>query len=166
MSSNLALMPFSQPGLALLEGWLARPHVARWYPEPEDNLAWAAAPPDGGAHVLITTAGTPVGYMRWQVVDRETLDSVGLTEVPSNAVDIDLLLGETDYVGKGLGPAALDALVNQLRANPELPVAGLTSSVDNTHAHVAFEKAGFRATRQYSPPGFGPCHLFLRWLRS
>jgi aminoglycoside 6'-N-acetyltransferase len=161
----LSLVPFAPPNLVLLEAWLKRPHVARWYPHPDENLGWAATPPPGGSHVLIAVRNVPVGYIRWQVVDRETLDSVGLNEVPANAVDIDLLLGEQDYVGRGIGPAALELLVKQLSSNRELPVAGLTSSVENTYAHAAFRKAGFLVARQYSPPGFGLCHLFLRSLK-
>lgn len=165
MSPLVTLMPFTAPDLALLDAWLKRPHVARWYPHPDDNLEWAAAPPPPGSHVLIAARNVVVGYMRWQVVDRDTLDSVGLSEIPSNAVDIDLLLGEYGYIGQGLGPAALEALVKQLSSNPKIPVAGLTSSIENTYAHAAFRKAGFLVARQYSPPGFGLCHLFLRWLR-
>ena len=165
MSLLLNLLPFAPSDLGLLEAWLMRPHVAPWYPQPDENLEWAAAPPSSGFHVLIATGDVAVGYMRWQVVDRETLDSVGLTDVPSNAVDIDLLLGERAHVGHGLGPAALEALVTQLSRNPALPVAGLTSSAENTYAHAAFRKAGFHMARQYSPPGFGLCNLFLRWLK-
>lgn len=161
----MTLVPFSPPDLVLLDAWLKRPHVARWYPQPDENLEWAAAPPPGGSHVLIAARNVAVGYMRWQVVDRETLDSVGLNEIPSNAVDIDLLLGEYGHVGQGLGTAALEALLKQLSSNPALPVAGLTSSVENIYAHAAFRKAGFLVARQYSPPGYGLCYLFLRRLR-
>lgn len=59
-------------------------------PQPDENLEWAVAPPSSGFHALITTGDVAVGYMRWQIVDRETLDSVGLADVPSNALDIDL----------------------------------------------------------------------------
>ncbi len=115
---------------------------------------------------MITKDGVAVGYLRWQVVDRETLDAVGLTDVPANAVDIDIFLGEDVHLGRGVGPEALNLLVGQLGEDEDLAVAGLTSAVDNTRAHAAFEKAGFQIVRQYSPPGFGPCHLFLRFLRS
>lgn len=165
MGLRVALLPFASSNLALLKSWLARGHVSRWYPEPDENLQWAASPPSGGDHALIATNEIIVGYLRWQVVDRKTLDSVGLTEIPSGAVDIDILLGEYQHVGQGVGPAALDALVLRLSADPELSVAGLTSAADNIHAHSAFEKAGFRMTLLYSPPGYGPCHLFLRQLR-
>ena len=155
-------MPIGPSGLGRLEHWLGLAHVAPWYPLPAENLAWAAAPPEAGSHAFIAAGALPVGYVRWQVVDRQTLDAVGLSEVPTNAVDIDLLLGEAAYVGRGIGPAALEALICQLKAEPGLSVAGLTSSTDNVYAHRAFVKAGFRLLREYEPPGFGRCYLFVR----
>ena len=162
---SVSLEPFSELHLSALSGWLRCPHVAPWYPAPEDNIAWAADPPEGGSQSLIACESRPVGYIRWQVVDRETLDSVGLNEIPTNAVDVDLLLGEPEYLGKGLGPAALELLLGRLRANAALPLIGLTTSIENARAHRAFEKAGFRVARQYTPAGFGPCYLFVRPLQ-
>lgn len=149
----------------MLGTWLRQQHVAPWYPQPDQILAWAANPPRNGSHALIVYAENPVGYIRWQVVDRDTLDSVGLRDIPTNAVDVDLLLGDPESVGKGFGPEALRLLVLRLRANPSLPLIGLTSSVANVGAHRAFEKAGFRVACQYTPPGFGLCHLFILTLR-
>ena len=165
MRNLITLEPFAESHLHLLSSWLHRPHVAPWYPEPGENVAWAANPPEGGAQAIIACEVRPVGYIRWQVVDRETLDSVGLHWIPSNAVDVDLLLGEPQYLGRGLGPLALEVLVARLQSNTALPLVGLTSSIANIHAHRAFEKAGFSIWGQYSPATFGPCHLFVRPLR-
>lgn len=156
----LTLEPFGNAHLHLLAAWLRCPEVARWYPEPAGPLAWAAQPPQGGEQALIAWEGRAIGYIRWQRVDRAMLDAVGLAELPANAVDVDLLLGHSDFIDKGLGTAALEVLLLRLRVDPGIPLVGLTSSVDNCRAHRAFEKAGFRKTRSYSPPGFGPCHLF------
>jgi RimJ/RimL family protein N-acetyltransferase len=159
------LAPFLPAHLRLLERWLAAPHVARWYPLPERDMEIASSPPPGGAHAVIVSGGTPVGYVRWQRVTRETLDELGLQEIPAGAVDIDILLGDAESVGRGIGPAALAALAAELLRDPDVPMLGLTTSVDNTRAHRAFAKAGFVITRQYDPNGLGPCHLMLRDLR-
>lgn len=161
----VSLQPFHAADLQLLSQWLRRSHVAPWYPAPEENVAWAKDPPEGGSQALIACDARPVGYIRWQIVDRTTLDSVGLNDVPAGSVDVDLLLGEPDCLGMGLGPAALTALLERLRANADVPLVGLTTSVANTRAHGAFEKAGFRLLRRYAPPGFGPCSLFVVSLR-
>ena len=104
--------------------------------------------------------------MRWQHVDRQTLDGLGLYDIPANSVDIDILIGDERATGHGVGPAALQALTATLRRDATVPLLGLTTSVENTRAHRAFEKAGFRISRQYSPAGLGPCHLMIRDLRA
>lgn len=159
------LMPFLPSHLRLLEDWLRRPHVARWYPFPDRDMAIATRLPPGGAHAVIVSSGEPVGYVRWQRVARETLDELGLHEIPAGSVDIDILLGDAERTGKGIGPAALSALAAELLRDPDVPLLGLTTSVDNTRAHRAFARAGFVIARQYDPNGLGPCHLMLRDLR-
>jgi RimJ/RimL family protein N-acetyltransferase len=161
-SAVVELAAFLPAHLPLLEAWLARGHVAQWYPRPADDLARASDPPQGAAHALITANATPVGYLRWQHVDRATLDSLGLPEIPANSVDIDILIGETRFAGQQMGPTALNLLAQQLLQDPSVPLLGLTSAVGNTRAHRAFAKAGFRIARQYDPNGLGPCHLLLR----
>jgi aminoglycoside 6'-N-acetyltransferase len=161
MSANVTLRPFRPYHLDVLAAWLAEPHVAPWYPEPEANLQWAANPPPGAAQAIIAAGDADVGYLRWQYVDRTTLDAFGLHEIPANSVDADILLGNTVNVGRGIGVAALQALTAEIRRDPTVPLIGLTTSVANVHAHRAFERAGFRITRQYDPNGLGLCHLMI-----
>jgi aminoglycoside 6'-N-acetyltransferase len=165
MSAVVSLRPFRPADLDVLSGWLAKPHVARWYPEPDANLAWAANPPAGAAQAIIAAGDADVGYLRWQRVERATLDELGLQEIPANSVDADILLGDTVDVGKEIGVAALRLLTAEIRRDVTVPLIGLTTSVENHRAHRAFEKAGFRIVRQYDPNGFGLCHLMILELR-
>jgi RimJ/RimL family protein N-acetyltransferase len=165
MPAQVTLQPFRKPHLTLLAQWLGAPHVARWYPDPEGNLAWATRPPAGGDHAIIACGGEEIGYLRWQRVDRPTLDALGLSEIPANSVDADILIGSATHIGMGLGPAALDVLAARLGCDPDVPLIGLTTERENTRAHRAFEKAGFRRVRQYEAPGLGLCHLMIRELR-
>jgi RimJ/RimL family protein N-acetyltransferase len=159
VSDAVSLVPFDRSQAPLLADWLARPHVAPWHPDPGAWLRWALNPPQEGAQALIDWDGRPIGYLRWQKVSRETLDSLGLAEIPEGSVDIDILIGETDGLGRGLGPQALSILVGTLREDRSIPLLGLTTSVLNAAAQRAFEKAGFRKLREYEPPGLGPCAL-------
>jgi aminoglycoside 6'-N-acetyltransferase len=119
----VTLLPFADGAAALLSRWLVAPHVARWYAEPQEHLDWAINPPTGGERALIAADSAQVGYLRWQVVSREVLDSVGLHDIPENSVDIDILIGEEKSVGRGIGPLALQKLVAHLQqANPAIPL--------------------------------------------
>jgi hypothetical protein len=62
---------------ALLEDWLQRPHVLRWWLDPERALTEAAGlPPD--SHAMIVEGGRPVGYLRWEPPPPESLAAAGL----------------------------------------------------------------------------------------
>jgi RimJ/RimL family protein N-acetyltransferase len=165
MESNVTLTPFSSTDVELLRHWLAAPHVAMWYPEPEDHIAWAANPPRSGEmlrdRALITVDGRSVGYIRWQSVSREVLDSVGLDEIPAGSVDVDLLIGDLAFVGRGIGPKALAILVSQLRQRGDVPLVGLSPSVRNLSAQRAYAKAGFHILREYHVPIYGQLCLMV-----
>jgi aminoglycoside 6'-N-acetyltransferase len=90
MESDVALTPFSSTDVERLRHWLTTPHVAAWYPDPEDHLAWAVNLPPTGDRALITVGGRAVGYIRWQSVSREVLDSVGLHEIPDRVSSRDV----------------------------------------------------------------------------
>jgi RimJ/RimL family protein N-acetyltransferase len=162
---NIALEPFEPQHLALLERWLSCSHVRPWYPDPERDIGIARSQPPGGFHAIIAIDGTPVGYVRWQYVDRETLDELGLPQIPENSVDIDILIGQESQTMQGAGPEALELLAQRLLADSSVPMLGLTTSTQNFRAHKAFSKAGFSILLQYDPTGYGPCHLMVRDLR-
>jgi aminoglycoside 6'-N-acetyltransferase len=161
MESNVTLTPFSSNDVDQLRQWLASPHVATWYPDPEGHIAWAADPPPNGDRALITINDRAVGYLRWQSVSREVLDSVGLFEIPAGSVDVDILIGDLAFVGQGIGPNTLRLLVSQLRQTGNVPLVGLSPSVRNVSAQRAYAKAGFDILRKYHPPIYGPCYLMV-----
>jgi aminoglycoside 6'-N-acetyltransferase len=165
MKLDVQLSPFTEEFASLLARWLRAPHVAPWYPEPEEHLTWALSPPPGGERAIIVAGASLVGYVRWQVVSRPVLDSVGLYDVPDNAADVDILIGEEAFTRHAIAPQALELVVARLQVRPEVPLLGLTTSVNNHVAHRAFRKAGFTVLRQYVPPGYGECHLMIRHLR-
>ncbi len=164
----VSLGRFDPAHLPLLAEWLRLPEVSPWYPNPAADLALAESPPQGAHRALIVLDGEPVGFLRWQFVDRDTLDALGLPEVPDNAVDVDILIGAPAALGRGVGPKALDLLAAELARDPGVPMLGLTSSPANGRAHRGFRKAGFEFARAYHPDGPGRAEmlLFLRDLRA
>jgi aminoglycoside 6'-N-acetyltransferase len=160
---DVALVPFVPRAHApLLARWLAQPHVRAWWGEPEAALRETRI--EGLAQALVAADGRPVGYLRWQRASREELDALGLVDVPTGSVDLDILLGEPDALGRGVGSAALALLVERLRADPAVPAVGMSASVRNGRAIRAYEKAGFARLRAYDDPEAGPSWLLLRRL--
>jgi aminoglycoside 6'-N-acetyltransferase len=145
---------------ALIAEWLRRPHVSPWWGDAESRMAQFRATP-GSQHALIAVGGVPAGYLRWQTVDRAVLATLGLGDIPDGAVDIDILIGEPAWVGRGVGPAALRSLLERLAQGGAPPLAGLCPSVDNAAAIRAFGKAGFRKLREVDDPVVGRCWVLV-----
>ncbi len=165
----VTLQEFTPSDIELLAGWLEQPHVQPWYPTPEEDIQNAeeqceqAADSDSAAgHFLIMLNDRAVGYIRWQLVPKEILNETGLTDVPGNSADVDLLIGDSSQICKGIGGQVLVAIEDALRARGDVPAIGLTTSKENHYAHKAFEKSGYCVAAEYSPGNFGACYLFLK----
>jgi aminoglycoside 6'-N-acetyltransferase len=137
--------------------WLGRPHVSRWWGDPEAALDFI----DDHAsdlHAIICADGTAVGYICWQPIPAEEKVAAGLTGLPEQHIDIDLLIGEPDSLGRGIGSGALCLLVDRLVAQG-VPSIGLAAAEDNSRALRAYEKAGFRPFAHFVEDGRKMCYL-------
>jgi len=161
---EIALVQFEPAQIARLRAWLEFEHVRRWFPNADEVSQWASAVPQNGRQRLILSGNETIGYLRWTYVGRETLDSLGFEDLPSNSADLDLFIADEALTGRGIGRRALELALAEMRSERIAPCAALTTSVMNANARRAFERAGFRIDRIYTPEGFGPCYLMLRLL--
>jgi aminoglycoside 6'-N-acetyltransferase len=148
--------------LPLLECWLRRPHVMKWWGAQD---ASALAQRSRETDAVVTSHGEPVGYLCWQTLSASERAEAGLTDLPDDLVDIDILIGEPEFLGRGVGPRALVLLLAKLRREG-VGFAGLGTSASNRAALRAFEKAGFRPFRDFEDPEFGPCTYMVAQLRA
>jgi len=138
-----------------LRDWLHKPHVVRWWGNPQQELHIALErSPD--THAVIVADGAPVGYLCWQRPPRDELEAAGLTDLPEDLVDIDIMIGEPQVLGQGVGPRALGLVLARLRGDHLVSFAGVGTSVSNERAIRAFEKVGFRLFREFQDPESGP----------
>jgi aminoglycoside 6'-N-acetyltransferase len=153
-----------QVDLPLLERWLRSPHVVRWWGTPDLHLA-ALARPSTGPQAVITADDRPVGYLCWQEPSPWELETAGLTNLSGDLADIDILIGEPEFLGRGLGPRALVLLLAKLH-DEGVGIAGVGTSTSNHVAIRAFQKAGFRLFRDFEDPESGPCRYMLAQTRN
>lgn len=157
---TVRLEPFDvERDTKLVSAWMREPHVSRWWGDPDKALGEVLQRPVGGGDALIVADEVPVGYIRWQKPTRTDLDEAGLQEVPDDVMDIDIAIGETDYVGIGVGSRAIRQLVERLLAGGSTPMIILATSVENAVAVRAYEKAGFDRRCRFDDPECGECWL-------
>lgn len=160
--TDVELRDFSlQEDATRLADWVRQAHVARWWGEPSAVLAELAAHPVE-TMAVITVQGRPVGLLCWQIPSRDELAAAGLDDLPADLVDIDIMLGEPDILGQGLGPQALTLLFARLRGQG-VRLVGLAAALANPRAPGAYAKAGFRPYRDFFEAG-ETYRYFTRWL--
>ena len=147
-----------------LRDWLRRPHVSRWWGDPQLALEDSQRRSHETCAVIVAD-GAPVGYLCWQTPPQDELEVAGLADLPEGLVDIDVLIGEPEVIDRGVGSRSLGLFLDRLRADPFVSVAGVGTSVSNKRAIRAFEKAGFRLFREFQDPESGPCRYMVVEIR-
>lgn len=156
--SSGKLVPFlARRDLPLLRRWLDRPHVAQWWGDPEEALTNATEHPPS-MHGIIAVDGEHIGYVCWQSPIAEESSAAGLSALPPDHIDVDILIGEAEYTGRGIGPQVLLAVIEQLRSAGVSSV-GLATDEENQRARRAFVKAGFRFYHAFEWAGRRMCYL-------
>ncbi len=152
MVMDVRLALFESPDdLERLRLWLVQPHVAPWWGDVRAGVEHASEhPPDD--HRVITVDGRRCGYVCWQRLETDDVDMAGLRSLPTDHMDIDILIGEDRWVGRGVGPKAL-SLVVELLISRGVSSAGLGTNAENARACLAFPKAGFARIGQWEEEG-------------
>jgi len=153
----IEFQPLRKDDLPLLRDWLERPHVREWWRDSLDEsiaeYEQAMAGLDPSDHYLIVRDGRPIGMIETYLVSDHP-DWEAIVQVGEGFAGVDLLIGEEELTGRGLGPRILDAFVNRVVfANPA--IHGAVAAVDeaNRRSWRAFEKAGFRYVRDVEEEG-------------
>jgi aminoglycoside 6'-N-acetyltransferase len=136
--------PLSAADLPLVRGWLAAPHVRRWWGEPNQQFTLVSedlAEPAMDQYV-VAIEEHPFAYL--QCYDPLAWPENGLGVHPSGTRGIDQFIGAADMIGRGHGSAFIRQFVERLLAQGT-PRVVTDPDPANRRAIRAYEKAGFRA---------------------
>jgi aminoglycoside 6'-N-acetyltransferase len=143
--------------LPLVAGWLQTPHVARWWTSPADELAIAAKYTarmhhDSAVSVhVISVDGEPVGMIQAERLEEPR---------QAGGYGIDLLIGRFELTGQGLGPAIIEAFLDEYIFGRHAASFCIGDpALANTRSIRAFEKAGFLPIKTFS--GNGEMHILM-----
>jgi RimJ/RimL family protein N-acetyltransferase len=153
MQADLALSfrPVTAADYPLLRRWLNAPHISEWWGAPEEELGFIRDMVEGRDTTrpyLIELDGEPVGYIQcWFIGHHQNArwlaDHPRLAELPSDAVGVDLSIGEASLLSRGIGSAALAAFVRMLLAEGHRTII-IDPDPENARAVRAYARAGFR----------------------
>jgi aminoglycoside 6'-N-acetyltransferase len=145
--------PLTEDDLPQIEEWLRREHVAHWWRDDisESLVEYRAAlegrePTD---HYLIVVDGRPIGMIQTYLVS-DYPEWEAVVEVGPDVAGVDIMIGEEELIGRGLGPQILAAFV---RDHVKASAVVATVEEPNRRSWRAFEKAGFRHVRDVEEDG-------------
>jgi aminoglycoside 6'-N-acetyltransferase len=145
--------PLAEDDLTVVEEWLRRDHVARWWRDDiGESLAEYRAALEGREptdHYMIVVDGRDVGMIQTYLVS-DYPEWEAVVEVGPDVAGVDLMIGEEELIGCGLGPKILAEFV---RDRVEAPAVIATVEEPNRRSWRAFEKAGFRHVRDVEEDG-------------
>ena len=144
--------------MPLVQRWLAEPHVAEWWHDPEtlEFVSGDLGHPDL-AQFTVSFNGRPFAYLQcYQISDWH----VGFGPQPEGTRGLDQFIGAADMLGSGHGSAFIRAFTDQLFARG-VPRMVIDPSPDNPRAIRAYEKAGFEKVGMVDTPD-GPALLMVR----
>jgi aminoglycoside 6'-N-acetyltransferase len=141
----------STADLPLMRRWLDSPHVREWWGEPETELGYIRDMIEGRDTTrpfLFSVGGRSAGYIQYWFVghhQNETwiADHPWLAELPTDAVGVDLSIGEPDLLAQGIGSAVLRLFTERLVAEGHRTII-IDPDPANGRAVRAYEKAGYR----------------------
>lgn len=152
---SISFRPLQEADLPRLHVWLRREHVKRWWrdsrtlAETSAHYLPALRGEDPTDHYVIVVDGRDAGMIETYLVsDHPQWEAI--VEVGEGVAGIDLLIGEEDLVGRGLGAAVLREFA---RAYVRAPVVVAAVDEQNRRSWRAFEKAGFRHVRDVEEDG-------------
>ena len=148
--TRVGFAPVEPAHYALLGGWLAMPHMREWWGDPEEELGFIRDMVEGRDTTrpfMILLDGEPVGYIQYWFIGHHQneewiKDNPWLTALPSDAVGVDLSLGDAEKLSQGIGSAALHEFVTRLRIEGHATII-IDPDPANVRAVRAYEKAGF-----------------------
>jgi aminoglycoside 6'-N-acetyltransferase len=156
---SIRFEPLTRNDLVQLHAWLQKPHVAAWWRGPEtlEEVEADHLPSIDGTepsyHYVIVVDGRPVGMIQWYLVS-DFPEWEEILDVGEGVAGVDLLIGEGDAIGRGLGPEVLRSFIAEVvfaKEKTHAVVAGV--ELGNTRSLRAFEKAGFRFAFDYEEEG-------------
>jgi len=170
---DITFRPFTRVDFPLFAHWLLKPHVAKWYRDPEDRDVEAVYGPtidgtDPTDVFIVELDRRPIGLIqRYRLRDNPEWEETLALHLDIPLASIDYLIGDPTLVGKGLGSAVIRAFCPLLFARyPEVEGIAVGLQQENVASWRCLEKAGFTRVREGvlesdDPSDSGPAYVYL-----
>lgn len=144
--SKIILRSLEEQDIERMKTWLYRPHVQNWYEHPAswlDEIQRRDTDFSFIYHKIVLLEDTPIGFCQYYDCFFAKEDWYTVTH-PNDTFSIDYLIGETQYLRKGLGTEIVAALLAEICAHTSAVRVIVQPERENTASCKALLAAGFR----------------------
>lgn len=158
----IALRPVTPADEPLIERWIKRPEIQRWWGDAASAFAEVRLAQESPSAIcrIVLVDGKPAGYAH--AIDAGLWGETLPQGIPPGTWDVDLFIAEPSARGRGAGEAALALLIEEVFDTTLALGVCVFISVRNEAAVRIYEKAGFHWVRIWEDPVFGPMWMMLR----
>jgi aminoglycoside 6'-N-acetyltransferase len=151
---------FESADLAMIRQWLAMPHVAGWWGDPDQQFELVSSDLREPAmqQFIVETDDGPFGYL--QCYHLNAWPNAAFGPQPAGTRGIDQFIGKPDMIERGHGSGFIRSFVDEL-LRTGTPRVITDPDPANRRAVRAYEKAGFGRDRVVET-GDGPALLMVR----
>jgi RimJ/RimL family protein N-acetyltransferase len=160
--NDFSFKPLEEKDLDQLCLWLNKPHIKEWWDESlteaETKAKYSKRIRDDFVHLYIVSMnGKPLG-----VVQHYDVSKIGgglWPDEDEGTVGIDLFIGETEKIERGIGTEMVKAFLTKLFADSEIKKIITDVNPLNSRAIRVYEKVGFNYVKDVATPD-GTASLF------
>ncbi|MNE18636.1 Aminoglycoside N(6')-acetyltransferase type 1 [compost metagenome] len=145
IESNVCLRKMRTEDIHLVEQWLNKDHIKKWFGDPQEWLeeinnfdgkySWIV-------HYVVVYDEVPIGFCQYYDISR-TGKGFAWDHEPIGTYGIDYLIGDERFLGKGFGSRIINK-INEVVINNEGPVQLIADPIQENIASIrVLEKNGY-----------------------
>lgn len=161
---QFSFKPVDQAHRSLVHAWLKSPHASDWFygqglQNTLDHLDHFLQGSSKGHYWLAFDKGHPFAFLITSSIEKPTDPLTRHCTEKGEAITLDILIGDTNYLGKGLAPL----LIKQFLQNqfPHAKEVLIDPEKTNTRAIHVYQKVGFKIIEEFIPSHSPHPHLMM-----
>jgi len=143
---NITFKPLKEKDMSRFFAWVKKPHIAKWWKSDTYEKFIEKYRPKTAVqnHVfpfIMYINEKPIGYIQYYLADK--VDNGFWTKThgqTAGTVGIDIIIGETDYIGKGFGPLFMKKFIEKINKETKTSKIIVDPDVTNIAAIRCYEK--------------------------
>jgi len=142
---SMILRKCTDNDISTIETWLNKEYIKKWYGDPNEwldeirNLSGAF---DWLNHFIAEHEGTPIGFCQYYDCSK-TPKGYEWDNEPPGTFGIDYMIGEEQFLKKGLGSAMIQLLIDLIKSNENVKQIFADPVKENKASIKLLEKNGF-----------------------